>query len=219
VPRADLEIDVDMEHAEGATYLWGAVVTANANLPGDLRALDGTYRAFVDFDGLDVDREVHLVVALLDWIDELGAVAEANSATWLVAFYSHAEIDELRRIATMSGDTGLISRVERVAKSPNWVDMRVVVEDNLIVGHGVGLKKLAPYAGFSWRDDDPSGSASLTWYDKAVGADDAAERGQYQARLLAYNEDDCRATVALRVWMSTAAFTSIDDWEGPTLGS
>ena len=218
VPRADLEIDLDMEHADGGTYLWGAVVTSSSAVPPEIAALSGSYEAFVDFDPLGDVGEVRLVRELLDWIAALTSAAEAVGATWLVAFYSHAEIDELRRIAKLSGDHELIARVEHVAKSPNWVDLRIVVEDNLVVGHGFSLKKLAPYAGFSWRDEDPSGSASMTWYDKAVGADTEVERVQNQQRLLAYNEDDCRATLALRQWLSTAPLTCIDDWKSPALG-
>jgi len=218
VPRADLEIDLDMEHADGGTYLWGAVVTAKGNVPDDIAALSGTYVSFVDFGTLGDDGEVRLVVGLLDWIDRLTAAVEQLGSTWLVAFYSHAEIDELRRIAKLSGDSDLAARVEQVAKSSNWVDLRIVVEDNLVVGHGFGLKKLAPYAGFSWRDEDPSGSASMTWYDKAVGATTALEREQNRERLLAYNEDDCRATLALREWLSTAQLSSIDAWDPSALG-
>ena len=218
VPRADLEIDLDMEHADGGTYLWGAVVTAKGNVPDDVAALSGTYVSFVDFGILGDGGEVRLVVGLLDWIDALTAAVEQLGSTWLVAFYSHAEIDELRRIAKLSGDSDVAARVEQVAKSSNWVDLRIVVEDNLVVGHGFGLKKLAPYAGFAWRDEDPSGSASMTWYDKAVGATTALEREQNRERLLAYNEDDCRATLALREWLSTAQLSSIDAWDPSALG-
>ncbi len=218
VQRADLEIDLDMEHADGGTYLWGAVVTTTRPLSAELEAVTGTYRSFVDFTSLGDEGEVRLVLSLLDWIDSLTAAVEALGANWLVAFYSHAEIDELRRIARLSGDPVLVARVEAIAKSSNWVDLRIVVEANLVLGHGFGLKKLAPYAGFQWRDEDPSGSASMTWYDKAVAAETELEREQNQQRLLAYNEDDCRATLALRQWLSSADLECIDDWNAPALG-
>ena len=55
------------------------------------------------------------------------------------------------------------------------------------------IKTLATYLGFSWRDTDPSGAASIEWYHRWVETgDDAVKR-----RILVYNEDDCIATRVL----------------------
>lgn len=55
------------------------------------------------------------------------------------------------------------------------------------------IKTLAKFLGFAWRDTDPSGAASIEWYHRWVESGDPALR----ERLLAYNEDDCRATRVL----------------------
>jgi len=55
------------------------------------------------------------------------------------------------------------------------------------------IKTLAKFLGFHWRDTEPSGAASIEWYHRWVDTRDAAVR----ARLLDYNEDDCRATRVL----------------------
>jgi predicted RecB family nuclease len=55
------------------------------------------------------------------------------------------------------------------------------------------LKTLASYLGFNWRDKEPSGAASIEWYDKWIETNDPDIR----QRLLEYNEDDCRATRVL----------------------
>ena len=55
------------------------------------------------------------------------------------------------------------------------------------------IKTLAKYLGFAWRDENPSGAASIEWYSRWEETRDPALR----ARLLAYNEDDCRATRVL----------------------
>ncbi|MDP3659217.1 TM0106 family RecB-like putative nuclease [Phenylobacterium sp.] len=52
------------------------------------------------------------------------------------------------------------------------------------------LKTLARYLGFNWRDENPSGAASIEWFDRWVKGRDPADR----QRILEYNEDDCRAT-------------------------
>ncbi len=55
------------------------------------------------------------------------------------------------------------------------------------------IKTLAKYLGFDWRDTDPSGAASIEWFDSWVKSGDSATK----ERILEYNEDDCRATRVL----------------------
>jgi predicted RecB family nuclease len=56
------------------------------------------------------------------------------------------------------------------------------------------IKTLAKYLGFSWRDTNPSGAASIEWFHRWIEQADPAIR----QRILDYNEDDCRATRVLR---------------------
>ena len=55
----------------------------------------------------------------------------------------------------------------------------------------------------------------MTWYDKAVEAPSEEERTFNRERLLAYNEDDCRATLALRTWLREAELAAIEEWRPP----
>jgi len=55
------------------------------------------------------------------------------------------------------------------------------------------IKSLARYLGFEWRDEHPSGAASIEWFDRWVRTRDPEVR----QRVLEYNEDDCRATRVL----------------------
>lgn len=61
------------------------------------------------------------------------------------------------------------------------------------------IKSLAKYLGFSWRDNHPSGAASIEWFHRWVETGDKAVR----QRVLDYNEDDCRATRVLRDALQT----------------
>ena len=79
----------------------------------------------------------------------------------------------------------------------------VVVKAQIQTSGPLGLKVLARAAGFEWRDDNPSGEASMLWYESARESDEAAQR--WRERILDYNEDDCRATRALRDWLNGAA--------------
>jgi predicted RecB family nuclease len=56
------------------------------------------------------------------------------------------------------------------------------------------IKTLAYYLGFSWRDTDPSGAASIEWYHRWVETKDE----EVKKRILEYNEDDCIAMRVLR---------------------
>jgi predicted RecB family nuclease len=55
------------------------------------------------------------------------------------------------------------------------------------------IKSIARHLGFDWRDEDPSGASSIEWYESWLQTGDAAVR----KRILAYNEDDCRATAVV----------------------
>jgi hypothetical protein len=85
------------------------------------------------------------------------------------------------------------------------VDIYAAVGRNFICPNGKGLKKVAPVAGFTWRDDDAGGEASMEWYSAAVGLGGAAVDTSQRTRLLEYNEDDVRATKVLREWITEAA--------------
>jgi len=51
------------------------------------------------------------------------------------------------------------------------------------------IKTIASYLEFHWRDQEPSGAASVRWYQQFLSTNDATDR----QRILDYNEDDCRA--------------------------
>jgi len=55
--------------------------------------------------------------------------------------------------------------------------------------HDLSIKTLARFCGFEWRDEEPSGAASIEWYHRWVESEDPS----IKQRILEYNEDDCRA--------------------------
>lgn len=55
------------------------------------------------------------------------------------------------------------------------------------------IKTLANYLGFRWRDESPSGADSIEWYHRwTLMGDESVKQ-----RILAYNEDDCIATMVV----------------------
>jgi predicted RecB family nuclease len=207
--RADVEIDFDMESYDNATYLWGACTTARVPVAG----VASGYRAFAEWGALTPAAEGALFARFFDWVATTVSAARAAGATvGLYCFWEHAERGQMRR-AMESGAPGLPTQaaLDEVLLAP-LVDLHHVVTSQIQTAGPAGLKVVAGAAGFRWRDDAPSGEASMGWYEEARGADpvraDAATR-----RLLAYNEDDCRATKALRDWLEGAA-RDLPDVEG-----
>jgi len=207
--RADLEIDVDMESYDNATYLWGTLVTRRDPA---LDVVEG-YRAFVEWGELTEAAEGRLFAEFFGWLASLVATARDQGRTvGVYCFWEHAERAQMRR-AMSTGVTGLPTHdaLDELLGS-SLVDLHRVVTSQLQTAGPAGLKVVAGEAGFEWRDDDPSGEASMGWYEEAVaGAAPAASAAR--RRLLEYNEDDCRATRALRDWLEGPA-RDLPDLEG-----
>lgn len=184
VPRGDLEIDLDMENADHV-YLWGALLS---KVPADWPEAAGSYVAFASFDPLDEFGERALAGRLWAWLRDLLDRADDEGLTVRVYFYSAVETTMLRRLVP-SDD------LEAVVSSDRWVDLFPLMKQKFWSNWGHGLKITAAASGFAWRDDDPGGYASMQWYADAM---DDVERDANIERILAYNEDDCRATAALR---------------------
>lgn len=94
-----------------------------------------------------------------------------------------------------------VAEVRRFISSPQWVDVHEAVTTQFVSTSGLGLKVVAPVAGFHWRDPEAGGEASVGWYRDAQNAR-GVEREGGRMRILTYNEDDVLATRAVREWIS-----------------
>ena len=184
ISRGDLEIDLDMENADHV-YLWGALL---AKVPSDWPEAAGTYVPFVSFEPLDEDGERALADRLWAWLRYLLDRAVDEGLTARVYFYSPVETTMLRRLVSSE-------ELEAVVSSDRWVDLFPLMRQKFWSNWGHGLKVTATASGFAWRDNDPGGYASMQWYADAMAG---LERDANIERILTYNEDDCRATAALR---------------------
>lgn len=201
VRRADVEVDVDLEsYQEEGAYLWGTL-------------LDGVYRPFLTWDPLPTDDEGRSFAEFWTWLMDVRDTAKAAGRTFAAYCYSRTAEDKwlyesARRFAGRPG-IPTHEEVRAFVDSPDWVDMFQAVTDHFICPNGKGLKKIAPVAGFGWRDPEANGEASMGWYRRAVGYDDGVIEESQRARLLEYNEDDVQATMVLRNWMTDRAETEV----------
>ena len=202
-PVADVEVDVDMESYNETTYLWGALVSSRSGLEG----VEPGYVSFSCFDQLDAAAESVIFDDFWRWFSELRDRVHSHGATFAAyCFWAQAEDGAMNRAINHDGVLGP-SRATldefRRSQPPEWIDLHEVAKRQIQTDGPLGLKSLAKCAGFSWRDENPSGEASMTWYEEANGPEPLASAARQ--RILEYNEDDCRATYALRAWLNDGA--------------
>ncbi len=136
------------------------------------------------------------------WAEEVTAAAEreAFARAWtlmrqheesLLVYYSKHERTKYRRLAERHPGICAVAEIDALFRLPRSLDLY----HDLLRAHSVwpttdySIKTLAKYLRFAWRDSDPSGAASIEWFDQWVKSRDPAVK----QRLLEYNEDDCRA--------------------------
>jgi predicted RecB family nuclease len=200
VPRADLEVDVDMENTEEGVYLWGCLLTdrTNPELPRS------EYHPFVTWEPLTPESEAVNSIGFWHWLMRIRAAAHAQGLTFRAYCYNAgAENQYLRRLG-LSAD--LVADVNQFIASDEWVDLLQIWDTQLITGGASGLKVVASLIGFRWSVDDPGGGMSMVRYDDAAAGDESARRW-----LLDYNRGDVGATYILRDWMSSAVVPCIDE--------
>ncbi|MDO5029987.1 MAG: ribonuclease H-like domain-containing protein [Corynebacterium sp.] len=238
-PRADVEMDIDMEaYPNDGAYLWGTWV------PGE------DYRGFVTWEppgpeGLGGTAEARNFAIFWDYLMSRRNAAVARGETFRAyCWAAEGENYWLRTTARkfggqefevpvdsaaaagiagtdgIDGTEGLTKivrvptrqEVDKFIGSAEWVDMLKITRRQIISPVGMGLKVVAPWSGFHWRDSDVNGEASLDLYRIATATDldfvveqDFEKLSQTEARamLLRYNGDDCRSVAHVRDWLDS----------------
>ncbi|MDP3894083.1 TM0106 family RecB-like putative nuclease [Nocardioides sp.] len=182
VPRADVEIDLDIEwDVDDRVYLWGARLRRGQGA--------ATYHPFVRWEPLDDASERALAEEFTTWLRGVVSTAESAGETVMVVHHAAPEPTYLRRILGPDRVADLLD---------HFVDLLTFLRRHYVGVHGLGIKKVAPGFGFDWRDEDPGGLQSQGWLVAARAEHDSAERRAARERVLAYNEDDVAATAAVR---------------------
>jgi uncharacterized protein len=189
----------------GLQYLFGVVDTAEVDEAGLARytqiwAFDrpGEKRAFeelIDFiterrarhPGLHVYHYNHYEPTSVDHLTELHGTRQEAVGALMGRFATREdEVDDLFRL-------GVFTDLYRVVRQ----GVRAGVES-------YSIKRLEPLCGYSRRVDLAEATASLIALEAALEegtAGDAAGDLERRRVVAGYNEDDCRATLALRDWL------------------
>jgi predicted RecB family nuclease len=130
-------------------------------------------------------------------IDDLGKRRRAFP-NMHVYHYNHTERSSLERLATDHG-VGEMALAQLV-ETGLFVDLLTVVTNSMQVGvESYGLKNIERLTGFERGHDIDQGAGAVVEYDAYCGDHD----GSRLERIARYNEDDVRATMALRDWLIT----------------
>jgi len=115
--------------------------------------------------------------------------------TAIIYFYSKYERTIWRQLQKKYPDVCAADEIEALFHPTRSVDLYydVVQKATMWPTRDHSIKTLAKFLGFRWRDTNPSGAASIEWFDQWIKTGDPA----IKQRILTYNEDDVVATRVL----------------------
>jgi len=178
--KLELFFDIEVDPMRDICYLHGFV---------ERRNFDNATEKFVAFFAEDVTPEF-----------EKAAFAEAWSymqehRPCSIYYYSKYERTIYRKLQEKYPDVCSAEEIEELFDPEHAIDLYydVVKKATEWPTKDYSIKTLAKYLGFNWRDTNPSGAASIEWFDRWIKTGDP----QVRQRILDYNEDDCIATRVL----------------------
>lgn len=202
--RATFELDVDIEDADGRCYLIGVADSWRRTRGGSTKVRTD-FHAFVDWSRSD-DGEARIFADFWSYLTAQQAKAAEQKWGFKVYHYTDHETRYFRSLARKhAGRQGIptLEELEAFFASDAWVDLHKVVATELIwPTEDLSLKTVAKHTGFAWRDEEPGGANSIAWFLDATGSPLEAVREANRERILAYNEDDVMATLAIRDWLT-----------------
>lgn len=182
LPASEVEyfFDIEVDPLRDLTYLHGIVERR-----GGETASERFFGYFAEDESLDAEK-----AAFADAVRHLRS--EPGATIW---YYSKYERTIYRKLQVRYPDVCSAEDIEELFDPTRAVDLYndVVTRATEWPTNDQSIKTLAKYLGFAWRDTNPSGAASIEWFDRWVNERDPAIR----QRILDYNEDDCRATRVL----------------------
>lgn len=182
--RLDLFFDVETDPMRGVCYLHGFVERTGGN-PSTER-----YISFFA-DNPSAEAEKAAFAAAWDY------VKSRNYSS--LFYYSPYERTTWRKLAEKYPEITNASEVDEIFACDSAFDLYhdLVRTKMMWPTQGLGIKDIATFLGFEWRDTEPSGAASIQWYHHWEESGDSDVR----QRILEYNEDDC---LAMRVLVDFA---------------
>ena len=178
VKQKEVYFDIETDPMHGVVYLHG-FVERTLGQPETAR--------FIPYFA-DGNEPVHEEAAFQEAWNYLTARIQDST----IYYYSKFERTEYKKLAEKYPAVCSVSDVEILFAQSVMIDLYfdVVKKATEWPLYDQSIKTLAQYLGFHWRDTDPSGAASIEWYNRWIESGDPT----IKQRILDYNEDDCLAT-------------------------
>ena len=170
----DIYFDIEDDPTQGVTYLFGLLIQGQQGAPD-----------FQYFVARHPSEEERTVRAFWDFVSSAGDV------TYYV--YSHKERSSLRQLMERYDLDQTVFTTYTEREYDLYSDLIVKYSDWPTFSYSI--KQIAKQIGFHWRDPDPSGANSIAWYNQYLAH---PEQEALLERILQYNEDDCRAMLAMK---------------------
>ncbi len=135
------------------------------------------------------------------WMEVLDFVRSFNPSETAVYYYSSFEKTSYRRLQKKYPEAVSLEELDSLFARPNVIDLYTDIirsrTDWPLGSYSIKSIATSRFIGFKWRDETPSGALSIQWYNDFINTGDE----DILQRILEYNEDDCKATMAVKDYL------------------
>jgi len=174
--RYEVYFDIESDPTRDVDYLLGVLIK-------DTKTAEVDYRYFM---AKDKSEEQQIWQKFLDFLVTLD--------DFVIYHYAYYENQVFNRMVVRYGaPSELINKFRE-----NTIDLQMRFVDSVILPvYFYTLKDIAQYIGYKWDDPNAGGAESVVWYNEWLEKQDET----ILKKLLRYNEDDVRATLAVKEWL------------------
>lgn len=177
-PEVENEIyfDVESDPTRGIDFLLGSLIKKQNRKTAD----------FEYFLAKNKDEEKKVWEDFLTFLNKL--------ENFVIYHYGYYEKHVLQRLEKRYGAPSDLMKKFR----QNSLDLYNIVTNSVIMPvYFYSLKDVAGFIGYKWDDEGAGGGEAVTWYDQWLETGDK----DFLNKLVKYNEDDTRATLAIKEWL------------------
>jgi len=174
--RYEVYFDIESDPTKDIHYLLGVLIK-------DTKSGSVEYRHFF---ANDKSEEPVIWKSFLDFLAELD--------DFVIYHYAYLEKVVFDQFALKYGaPSALVSKFRE-----NTIDLYNQTTETVILPlYFYSLKDIAGYIGYKWDDPEAGGAESVVWYNEWLEKKDS----DILKKILKYNEDDVRATLAIKEWL------------------
>jgi len=179
LPQRKTELYLDMECQQGTQVIY---------LIGVLEC-SGGQEEFKPFVAESPEEEGQMWESFLNYLNSL-----PDDIT--IYHYHHFESTHLRKLAERYG----MKKEQEDKLFDNLIDLHSLLKQAAVLPvYSYGLKSVAKWMGFEWRETGSDAAMSMLWFDLWLSSGDR----KFLKLAVDYNEDDCRATRRVKEWVET----------------